>query len=440
MMKALRLPGQVSVLTLLLCSTALAADAVPTAEQVINSIGTVVETDTARLQFGPRYSALYGWSLEARGGMMLSEALAIGLVVSYGENDRELVLNTGLQIDDNTMIIGTIAGHQQNVMSGDAREWVDQLEGGLSLRNDNGVGFLGGYEVNAYATSSSTAGSLIGATLYGAEANIVLHPIEGMTAKLGAGYERITWADGSDPTEGWTANVNLAQRVTDQLTLKLGLDLRQAQDRYSTAAEFTVAQSDDLTHRLGLEYSYIVDKDGGDDDQRLTAFWRLGFGESTSPAASSAMGYAGDVSLGTGTGYNHDRILTAVMEKPDYVPAHVLSKSPTTPQCTDLTLYSSIFDVSVYYATSEPYILFGLQSATTILPNTISLTSGINADTFAIDGVGTDTEKLYRSYFGGSGERSDRLDAAFDDGSQVTIDLGICLFTVNVSRLVDGSD
>lgn len=168
---------------------------------------------------------------------MLSEALAIGLVVSYGENDRELVLNTGLQIDDNTMIIGTIAGHQQNVMSGDAREWVDQLEGGLSLRNDNGVGFLGGYEVNAYATSSSTAGSLVGATLYGAEANIVLHPIEGMTAKLGAGYERITWADGSDPTEGWTANLNLAQRVTDQLTLKLGLDLGRR--RIATARQLS---------------------------------------------------------------------------------------------------------------------------------------------------------------------------------------------------------
>jgi len=429
-----------SVAAALLSSTAFGSDAVaPSAEQVLNSVVLTQQSDTARFQVGPRWSEQYGWAIDARGAMMLSEALAVGLVVTLGENDRELVFNTGLQLDDKTILVGTLVGHQQNVPVDDDREWVDQLEGGVSLRSDAGVGFIGGYEVNAYGTRSSTDSSLDTGSMLGAEANLLLHPIAGMTARLGAGYEKITWADG-DPTEGWTANLNITQTVGDTLNLKLGIDLGQAEDRYTAGTELLIADTGSSNSRVGLEYSYIVDKDGGDNDQRLTAYWRMGFGEGSKPTASSAVGYAGDVSLGTDTGYNHDRILTAVMEKPDYVPAHVLSKSPTTPQCTDLTLYSSIFDVSVYYATSEPYILFGLQSATTILPNTISLTSGINADTFAIDGVGTDTEKLYRSYFGGSGERSDRLDAAFDDGSQVTIDLGICLFTVNVSRLVDGSD
>lgn len=430
-----------SLAALLLSGTALASDtSLPSVEQVLNSIVFTQQSDTARFRIGPRWSEQYGWGIDGRGGLMLSEALAVGLVATYGENDRELVFNTGLQLDDKTIIFATLAGHQQNVPLGDDREWVDQLEGGISLRSDDGGGFIGGYEINGYGTRSSTDGSLETGTMLGTEANLLLHPIEGMTAKLGVGYEKITWDGRSDPTEGWTANLNVTQKVGDALTLKLGIDLGQSEERYTAGTEFLLADDSSSNSRLGLEYSYIVDKDGGDDDQRLAAYWRWGFGEGGTTTANSAMGYAGEVDLVDDSGHDNDRILTAVMEKPDYVPAHVLSKSPTTPQCTDLTLYSSIFDVSVYYATSEPYILFGLQSATTILPNTISLTSGINADTFAIDGVGTDTEKLYRAYFGGSGERSDRLDAAFDDGSQVTIDLGICLFTVNVSRLVDGSD
>ena len=147
-----------------------------------------------------------------------------------------------------------------------------------------------------------------------------------MTAKLGAGYERINWSNG-DPTEGWTANLNVTQKVGDAVTLKAGIDLGQSEDRYTAGTEFLLADGGDTNSRVGLEYSYIVDKDGGDDDQRLTAYWRWGFGEGSEPAASSAMGYAGDVSMVDDTGYNHDRILSAVMEKPDYLPANVLAKS-----------------------------------------------------------------------------------------------------------------
>lgn len=316
-----------------ICSTALAADvAAPSVEQVINGLAVYHQTDTSRFKIGPRWSEQYGWAIDARGGMMLSEALAVGLVVTFGENDRELVLNTGLQLDDNTIIIGTLAGHQQNVPVGDDREWVDQLEGGISLRSDDGVGFIGGYEVNAYATSSSTDGSLDTGTMMGAEYNMLLHPIEGMTAKLGAGYERIDWANG-DPTEGWTANLNVTQKVGDALTLKLGIDLGQSEDRYTAGTEFLMADGGDTNSRLGLEYSYIIDKDGGDDDQRLTAYWRWGFGEGSEPAASSVMGYGGEVYLPKAEDHNHDRILTAVMGKPDYLPVNVLARVESGGSC-----------------------------------------------------------------------------------------------------------
>ncbi len=119
-----------------------------------------------------------------------------------------------------------------------------------------------------------------------------------MTAKLGAGYEKIDWANG-DPTEGWTANLNVTQKVGDALTLKLGIDLGQSEDRYTAGTEFLLADGGGTNSRLGLEYSYIFDKDCGDDDQRLTAYWRMGFGEGSEPAASSAMGYSGDVALKT---------------------------------------------------------------------------------------------------------------------------------------------
>lgn len=333
-----------SISALLLSGTALASDAnLPSAEQVLNSLAVYHQTDTSRFRVGPRWSEQYGWAIDARGGMMLSEALAVGLVVTYGENDRELVFNTGLQLDDMTIIIGTLAGHQQNVLVGDGREWVDQLEGGISLRSDDGVGFIGGYEANIYATRSSTNGSLETATMYGAEYNMLLHPIEGMTARLGAGYEKITWDDGSDPTEGWTANLNVTQKVGDTLSLKLGVDLGQSEDRYTAGTEFLLAHDSSSNSRLGMEYSYLVDKDGGDDDHRLTAYWRMGFGEGGTTAASSAMGYAGEVDLVDDSGHDHNRILTAVMEKPDYLPANVLARNEGAGSDSCYAITSSTF-------------------------------------------------------------------------------------------------
>jgi hypothetical protein len=324
--------------TALICSNALAAElAAPSMEQVLNSVVFTQQSDTAHFQVGPRWSEQYGWAIDARGAMMLSEALAVGLVVTYGENDRELVFNTGLQLDDKTIIIGTLAGHQQNVPVGDDREWVDQLEGGVSLRSDDGVGFIGGYEINAYGTSSSTDGSLDTGTMLGAEANLLLHPIAGMTARLGAGYEKIDWADG-DPTEGWTANLNVTQKVGDALTLKLGIDLGQSEDRYTAGTELLIADTGSSNSRLGLDYSYIVDKDGGDDEQRLTAYWRMGIGEDSKAAASTAVGYAGEVSLTPEPGHTHDRILSAVMEKPDYLPANVLAKAESGSAACPLTI------------------------------------------------------------------------------------------------------
>jgi hypothetical protein len=322
-----------SVAAVLLAGTALASDATaPSAEQVLNSLAVYHQTDTARFKIGPRWSQQYGWAIDARGGMMLSEALAVGLVVTYGENDRELVVNAGLQLDDDTIIIGTLAGHQQNVPVGDDRELVDQLEGGVSLRSDDGVGFIGGYEINVYGTRSSTAGSLATGTVLGADYNILFHPIEGMTARLGAGYERIDWANG-DPTEGWTANLNVTQKVGATVIVKVGIDLGQSEDRYTAGTEFLLADGGDTNSRLGLEYSYIVDKDGGDDEQRLTAYWRVGFGEGSEPAASSAIGYVGDVALVEDGEHSHDRILGAVIEKQDYLPANVLAKSENSVSC-----------------------------------------------------------------------------------------------------------
>jgi hypothetical protein len=316
--------------------------------------------------------------------MMLSEALAVGLVVTLGENDRELVFNTGLQLDDTTIIIGTLAGHQQNVRVGDDREWVDQLEGAISLRGDDGVGFIGGYEANAYATRSSTGGSLATGTILGAEYNVLMHPIEGMTARVGAGYEKITWDDGSDPTEGWTANLNVTQKVGDAVSLKAGIDLGQSEDRYTAGTEFLLADGGDTNGRLGLEYSYIVDKDGGDDDQRLTAYWRMGFGEGSEASSSSAVGYAGEVSLAPEPAHNHDRILSAVMQKPDYLPANVVAGR--LPLCSDLGIVMKTFggDINVLAFASFLPISSGGNGLMLFETSSESLTDMLVASQFSI--------------------------------------------------------
>ena len=414
----------ISLGAMLMVAPVVAADLTPNAaEAALNALQTSFTSDTARVQFGPRYSELYGWAAEGRAGFMLSEALALGLVVTFGENARELVLNSALAFDDNTVLMGTIAGHSQNVLNGEEREWVDQLEGGLSLRHDAGTGFIGGYEANLYATQSSTEGSLETGTTYGAEANLVLHPIPGMTARLGAGYERVLW-DESDPTEGWTANLNLTQKVGDGLRLTLGADLGQTEERYSTGLEFGLPGETETRHRFGVEYAYIVDRDGGPDDQRLLAYWRMGM--AGDEPTSMVSGYAGDATLTAAAAHDHDRILTAVMEKPDYLPKNVVARASGAPDCTyngfmagtetfvsdavgywdDATTYTRLLTsdplgvgtFDLYYSSNTAYPPTGL----TLLVSGATVNNGATDNLFA-SGVADDTANWIWAFINNGG-------------------------------------
>lgn len=186
-----------------------------------------------------------------------------------------------------------------------------------------------------------------------------------------------------------------------------------------------------------------MDKDGGDDDQRLTAFWRLGFGESSSTAASGAMGYAGEAVLGTDTGYNHNRILTAVMEKPDYLPANVLAASPSSlPVCEDVvpSFYADneLF-VAVYVPGGYPSIQVELNSTSSLLPDNITVTSSKDGTSYVLpaDYIYSDYRRYYKIEYDTLDGRNDQLDASFDLGTTVTISTGACTLSTIVAYYYD---
>ena len=126
-----------------------AAD-VPNAVQLPNSAAST-------LGFGLNENTC-GWAIDASIGFIVSEAGALGIVTTYGEIDRELVINGAIEF------------------------------------------------------SPDTDGPLTTTTMYSLEGNLVLNTIPGMIAKLCAYYEQIDWYDDSDPTEGW-ATLSLAQEL-----------------------------------------------------------------------------------------------------------------------------------------------------------------------------------------------------------------------------------
>jgi hypothetical protein len=319
----------------------------PSIDQIFASLKTSLDGDGYRAEVGPRWSQTFGFGAEVRAGLLLSEALALGLVVSLGEKERELVLNGAINLGKDTILIGTLAGHEQSRPNGDLHNWMRQLEAGISLRRDTGTGFFAGYEINAFTTQSSPrdvgVGALLGGETAGFEGNLLLHPVPGMTARLGLGYEKIVWEDGFDGAEGWTTNVKITQVASDRMALSLGAQLGQIETRYSAAINLDPNIGAGVHSGFGLEYSYRAGRDGSAPDHRLIAYWRVGGADTARPlqvlrstdSASSAEPVR-----------NRNDLLASVMTKPEFLPSSVLSKE----QSGACTLESAIVDPTRIYA------------------------------------------------------------------------------------------
>ncbi len=127
-----------------------------------------------RFEVTPNYSEDLGWSIKGAAGGYLTDDIALGLIVEYGENKREYLANAGIQFDDALSFVGTVGMlEEHSEFDGlDDRETVRQMEYGASLKGAYEFGLLSGFELNGYpADAEVDTDDLDAGKLYGLQLN-----------------------------------------------------------------------------------------------------------------------------------------------------------------------------------------------------------------------------------------------------------------------------
>ena len=309
--------------------------------------------DSQRFEVAPNYSEELGWSLRAAAGSYLGDAVALGVIVEYGQNKQEYLANLGLQLSDSLSLIGTVgqlAEHKEFV-SGEGEDKATQMEYGLSLRLDPQENL--GFELNGYAADAKASNdSIETGQLYGTEALASLGLADTTLLKIGGGYEWLEW-DGGEKDDHWTFRTEANQRLTDVLGLQGHAKLGASERSYGGGLNLNF--SNDGTNRLGLNYTYIEGRHGITDDKRVELSWTYGFG--SGPVSSAA---AMDITDKSGTiraaadvvmASPANNLLSDVLKRPSYLPERVLARAEATTcpfRVEDISGFESLTYVSSY--------------------------------------------------------------------------------------------
>ncbi len=298
--------------------------------------------DSYRVEIAPNYSEELGFSLKGAVGGYLTDAMALGLIVEYGENKREYLANAGIQFNDAMSFVGTVGMLEEHneYVDGEDREEVQQMEYGASFKGAYEIGFLSGFELNGYlADADADSDGVETGKLYGVQLLTDLDLTDTTHVKLGGGYEWLEWDDTNEDDNHWTFSAEAAQQLSDMMSLTGHAKLGASEYVYGGGLAFDLSNGGANTNTLAVNYSYIDGKNGIEDDQRVELSWSIGFGAgpTTSVAAadltdkSGAIRAAADVAMVSPA----NNLLSDVMKRPSYLPERVLARaaSASAPAC-----------------------------------------------------------------------------------------------------------
>jgi hypothetical protein len=319
--------------------------------------------DSYRVEIAPNYSEELGFSLKGAVGGYLTDAMALGLIVEYGENKREYLANAGIQFNDALSFVGTVGmleEHNQYV-DGEDREKVQQMEYGASFKGAYEIGFLSGFELNGYlADADADSDGVETGKLYGVQLLTDLDLTDTTHVKIGGGYEWLEWDDTNEDDSHWTFSAEAAQQIGDVISLTGNAKLGASEFVYGGGLAFDLSNGGMNTNTLGVNYSYIDGKSGIEDDQRVELSWSIGFGAgpTTSVAAADLTDKSGTIRAAADVAMMSpaNNLLSDVMKRPAFLPQRVLAraKADSIPGCQAsgiivYALFSADFDtISVY--------------------------------------------------------------------------------------------
>jgi hypothetical protein len=346
--------------------------------------------DRFRVEVAPNYSEELGWSLKGAAGGYLTDAMALGLIVEYGENKREYLANAGVQFTDELSLVGTVGLLEENneYFDGEGRKKAQQMEYGASFKGAYEIGFLSGFELNGYlADADADSDSVETGKLYGVQLLTDLDLTDTTHVKIGGGYEWLEWDDTNDDDNRWTFSAEAVQQLGDVVSLTGNAKLGASEFVYGGGIAFDLSDDGMNTNSLGVNASYIDGRNGIEDDQRIELSWTFGFGAGPSASVASAemtdksgtIRAAADVA----TVFPANNLLSDVMKRPSYLPERVLARAEAT-TCPFTVLDFGAFQ-NLVYISSYPGGAYDGKSFVRIA-STIPLTSdqlnGIGADGF----------------------------------------------------------
>lgn len=290
--------------------------------------------DRMRVEIAPNYSEELGWSIKGAAASYLTDEVALGLIVEYGEDKREYLANAGIQFTDALSLLGTVGMLEEHTefVEGEGEETAQQMEYGASLRGAYEYGILSGFELNGYlADADVNSDSVEAGTLYGVQLMADFDPLDTTHIKLGGGYEWLEWDDTNGRDESWTFAAEGTQQLSDVVSLNGHAKFGVSEFVYGGGVGFDLSGGDSNTNMLAFNYSYIDGRDGIENDQRFELGWTYGFGAgpTTNVAAADLTDKSGSIraTADVATVSPANNLLGDVMRRPEFLPERVLARA-----------------------------------------------------------------------------------------------------------------
>lgn len=335
-----------------------------TIEQAASVLQYSGGNDRMRVEIAPNYSEELGWSLKGAAGGYLTDEVALGLIVEYGEDKREYLANAGIQFTDALSLIGTVGMLEEHTefVDGEGEETAQQMEYGASLKGAYEYGILSGFELNGYlADADVSSDSVEAGKLYGVQLMADFDPLDTTHIKLGGGYEWLEWEDTNDTDESWTFAAEGTQQLSDVLSLNGHAKFGVSEFVYGGGVSFDLSGGGSNTNVLAFNYSYIDGRDGIENDQRFELGWTYGFGAGpeTGVAAADLTDKSGTIraTADVAAVSPANNLLSDVMKRPAFLPERVLARAkaagdgPLVP-CSEAGIYvvsyQNINDIDIF--------------------------------------------------------------------------------------------
>jgi hypothetical protein len=246
--------------------------------------------DRFRVEVAPNYSEELGFSLKGAAGGYLTDAMALGLIVEYGEDKREYLANAGIQFNDAVSFVGTVGILEEHheYVDGEGKETVQQMEYGASLKGAYEAGLLSGFALNGYLVDAEAdSDSVETGKLYGVQLLTDLDLTDTTHIEIGGGYEWLEWDETGGDDSSWTFSAEAAQQLGDMMSLTGHARLGASESVYGGGLAFDLSNGGMNTNSLAVNYSYIDGQNGIDDDQRVELSWSIGFNNGPTRTASA---------------------------------------------------------------------------------------------------------------------------------------------------------